>query len=56
MARKSHGDLVDMLVQDHREVQAAFGEYERGGLSSSSRRDLVDHIITELVRHSAAEE
>ncbi|WP_433873148.1 hemerythrin domain-containing protein [Saccharopolyspora sp. CA-218241] len=50
------GDLIDVLVKDHRAVEEAFGTYERGGLSDEHRRALVDHIITELVRHSVAEE
>ncbi|CAM03446.1 hemerythrin HHE cation binding domain-containing protein [Saccharopolyspora erythraea NRRL 2338] len=53
---QKNGDLVDVLIQDHRDVESAFGEYERGGLTTEARRDLVDHIITELVRHSVAEE
>ncbi|MER7010187.1 hemerythrin domain-containing protein [Saccharopolyspora sp. NPDC000359] len=50
------GDLIDVLTKDHRSVESAFEEYERGGLSDQARRGLVDHIITELVRHSVAEE
>jgi hemerythrin-like domain-containing protein len=53
---RHHGDLIDELVTDHREVEQAFADYERGGLSDEQRRNLVDHIITELVRHSVAEE
>lgn len=49
-------DLVSVLIADHRAVEGAFEEYERGGLSHSQSRNLVDHIITELVRHSVAEE
>ncbi|PKW17671.1 hemerythrin domain-containing protein [Saccharopolyspora spinosa] len=50
------GNVVDVLVADHRHVDEAFRDYENGGLSDRQRRDLVDHIITELVRHSVAEE
>ncbi len=53
---EQQGDLVDVVIQDHRDVERAFGEYEKGGLSDRQRRELVDHIITELVRHSVAEE
>ncbi|MBB5156924.1 hemerythrin domain-containing protein [Saccharopolyspora phatthalungensis] len=53
---RQRGDLIDELVTDHREVEQAFADYERGGLSDEQRRSLVDHIITELVRHSVAEE
>lgn len=50
------GDLIDVLTKDHRAVESAFQEYERGGMSDQARQGLVDHIITELVRHSVAEE
>ncbi|TDC93403.1 hemerythrin domain-containing protein [Saccharopolyspora aridisoli] len=58
MARTTthEGDLVAVLTSDHRAVDSAFEKYESGGLSEEQRRDLVDHIITELVRHSVAEE
>jgi hemerythrin superfamily protein len=58
MARKTthEGDLVAVLTDDHRAVDSAFEKYESGALSDEQRRDLVDHIITELVRHSVAEE
>lgn len=49
-------DMIDMLIQDHRAVEKAFTELESGRGSSEQRRDLADHIITELVRHSIAEE
>jgi hemerythrin superfamily protein len=50
------GDLVDVLIRDHRAVDEAFELYESGGLTDEQRRALVDHIVTELVRHSVAEE
>lgn len=50
------GDVVDILTTDHREVDRAFADYENDRLSNDQRRELVDHIITELVRHSVAEE
>ncbi|GAB3300127.1 hemerythrin domain-containing protein [Parasphingorhabdus pacifica] len=57
MARtRQQGDLIDILVTDHGQVEKAFTDYERGGLSKERRRELVDHVITELVRHSVAEE
>ncbi|MHA6803602.1 hemerythrin domain-containing protein [Salinifilum ghardaiensis] len=55
-ATSQKGDVVDVLTTDHREVDEAFTDYENGGLSNEQRRELVDHIITELVRHSVAEE
>lgn len=51
-----NGDLVSVIVTDHREVEAAFKELESGNGTPEHRRDLADHVITELVRHSVAEE
>lgn len=49
-------DMIGALIQDHRAVDKAFSELESGRGSPEQRRDLADHIITELVRHSVAEE
>lgn len=49
-------DLVDVIVDDHRDVEEVFTELERPGLAAERRKRLVDHAITELVRHSVAEE
>jgi hemerythrin superfamily protein len=54
-------DVIDILTQDHREVEAMFGELEALMQTPSStdddrRKDLVDQITIELVRHSVAEE
>ncbi|MGH3739744.1 MAG: hemerythrin domain-containing protein, partial [Micromonosporaceae bacterium] len=47
---------IDLLVQDHREVERLFVELESGVGSAQHRRDLADTVIAELVRHSVAEE
>jgi hemerythrin superfamily protein len=47
-------DIVDDIITDHREVEGVFAEIEKG--AGGSKRDLVEHVITELVRHSVAEE
>jgi hemerythrin superfamily protein len=47
-------DLVDDIISDHREVEAVFSQIENGG--DEGKRDLVEHVIAELVRHSVAEE
>jgi hemerythrin superfamily protein len=47
-------DIVDDIITDHREVEEVFAEIEKGG--GGNKRDLVEHVITELVRHSVAEE
>src|SRR5438128_1888130 len=54
-------DVIEILVHDHREVEDMFQELE--GLQGQSgedveqrRRDLVDQVTIELVRHSVAEE
>ncbi len=49
-------NMINMLIADHREVEEAFQQFESGRLDANQRRDLADHIITELVRHSVAEE
>jgi len=47
-------DLVDDIITDHHEVEAVFKQIQAGG--EEGKRDLVEHVITELVRHSVAEE
>lgn len=49
-------DLVDLIIDDHRDVEAVFTELEQGGQSPEQRKQLVDHVIANLVRHSVAEE
>jgi hemerythrin superfamily protein len=54
-------DVIEVLQRDHREVEAMFVELEslRGALGQSDRarrKDLVDQVTIELVRHSVAEE
>ena len=48
-------DLIDDIITDHREVEAVFKEIENSD-NPAMRRQLVEHVITELVRHSVAEE
>jgi hemerythrin superfamily protein len=55
MATTKQQDLVDAIVTDHREVQDVFAEIESSG-DPRVRRELVEHVIVELVRHSVAEE
>lgn len=54
-------DVVEVLTHDHREVEAMFAELESlagatGETEKSRRKDLVDQVTIELVRHSVAEE
>jgi hemerythrin-like domain-containing protein len=54
-------DVIEILTQDHREVESMFVELEalRGASDSDAtrrRKDLVDQVTIELVRHSVAEE
>jgi hemerythrin-like domain-containing protein len=49
-------DVVDVLVADHRAVEAIFAELEQPGGNPQRRRDLTQVVIAELVRHSGAEE
>ncbi|GAA2032485.1 hypothetical protein GCM10009740_23230 [Terrabacter terrae] len=48
-------DVVDVLTTDHREAMALIGEI-RLTQEASTRRDLADTLIAELVRHAVAEE
>jgi hemerythrin superfamily protein len=54
-------DVIEVLTHDHREVESMFVELEglRGATDSDAvrrRKDLVDQVTIELVRHSVAEE
>jgi hemerythrin superfamily protein len=51
-------DVIEILTQDHREVERMFAELEGLTDSDSSvrRQDLVDQVTIELVKHSVAEE
>ncbi|MFI6821569.1 hemerythrin domain-containing protein [Micromonospora sp. NPDC050187] len=49
-------DVIDVLTTDHREVEAIFVELESRQGTPEHRRQLVDVVIAELVRHSVAEE
>jgi hemerythrin superfamily protein len=49
-------DLIDILLEDHREVEQLFAELESGQGTPERRRDVADAVIAELVRHSVAEE
>lgn len=49
-------DLVTVVTRDHRAVELIFAELQLGEGSPEHRRSLADHMTTELVRHSVAEE
>ncbi|MFB9684402.1 hemerythrin domain-containing protein [Amycolatopsis plumensis] len=49
-------DLTTVLTGDHRELDRLCTELELGQGSPENRKDLADHLIAELVRHSVAEE
>ena len=48
-------DVVDVLSTDHTEAKALIAEI-RSTTDAEQRRDLADTLISELVRHSVAEE
>ena len=48
-------DVIDTLTTDHREVSELFDQIE-ATTDPVARRDLADTLISELVRHSVAEE
>ena len=49
-------NLISVLVHDHHEVEEMFTELESGTIDAARRSELRDKVITELVRHSVAEE
>jgi hemerythrin superfamily protein len=54
-------DVIEILSEDHREVEAMFIELEtlmqsRSDTEDRLRKDLVDQVTIELVRHAVAEE
>lgn len=49
-------NLIDVIIADHRAVEEVFAELKTGQGTPDHRRDLADHVIAELVRHSVAEE
>lgn len=58
---ESPRDVIDLLTHDHREVERLFGELEglRGAATDTERarrKDLIDQVTIELVKHSVAEE
>ena len=59
MATVSPGDrkdLIGLIVSDHRAAERLFAELIAGAGDAQHRRNLADHLTTELVRHSVAEE
>ncbi|SMD24641.1 hemerythrin domain-containing protein [Lentzea albidocapillata] len=48
-------DLISAIITDHREVEQVFTELAHEN-NPEIRRQLTDHVIAELVRHSVAEE
>src|SRR5205814_7186231 len=49
-------DMIDVLIKDHGEVEEMFVDLESGQGGPAHRREVADRVITELVRHSVAEE
>jgi hemerythrin superfamily protein len=54
-------DVIEVLEQDHREVEQMFAELEALRATTDSdalsrRKDLMEQVTIELVRHSVAEE
>lgn len=49
-------DMVDQLIEDHREVEDLFRQLESRQGSPEHRRQLANVMTSELVRHSVSEE
>jgi hemerythrin superfamily protein len=57
MQARSDSDVIAVLVKDHREVEQMFAQLEQLGPDDAEARGrLAEQAITELVRHSVAEE
>lgn len=58
MSPSDDRDMIEILKHDHREVEDMFRQLEGMGASrdGAARKDLVDKVTIELVRHSAVEE
>lgn len=54
-ASGSGSDVVDILTTDHREMTELLGQAEHTS-DANQRRDLVDTVIAEVMRHAVAEE
>lgn len=50
------GDVIQELTTDHREVETLFVQIEALPPGAAQRRDLVNDVTRELVRHAVAEE
>jgi hemerythrin superfamily protein len=55
MAAAKQRNIIDEIVEDHREVQEYFSQIEDNS-DPQLRGALVERVITELVRHSVGEE
>lgn len=56
MQTEQDTDLVRVVIGDHRAFEAVFTALEARAGTAEDRKDLVDHLIAELVRHTVAEE
>ena len=54
MTAASNEDVIDALTTDHREAMDLIGQIRSA--APDERRELADQLISELVRHSVAEE
>lgn len=50
------GDLIDLLVDDHRAIEALFVRLSGGGGTPQQRRQATEAAVAELSRHVALEE
>ncbi|MBB4689085.1 hemerythrin domain-containing protein [Amycolatopsis jiangsuensis] len=55
MTTQTEADLVTVITEDHRAVERVFTELENEP-RAGNRKEVTDHVIAELVRHSVAEE
>ncbi|WP_173135676.1 hemerythrin domain-containing protein [Kibdelosporangium persicum] len=54
-ATRRNTDLADVLTQDHQTLESVCYELETSVTTPEHRRQLADHLITEVVRHTVVE-
>jgi hemerythrin superfamily protein len=56
MPPTAQDDLVRVITKDHRQIELILAQLQLGEGTPRHRRELADHLTTELVRHAVAEE
>lgn len=54
MTDQQPGNIIDDIIDDHREFEQLFAQIKSG--DPRTRSEVVEHVIAEIVRHAIAEE